>query len=105
MTRVQQILTATLMLLTLLAGVKVASAAVPAIVMSNHQTLYSSLTNGTSRVSANARGDLFFADPPNHRVLELPAGSTTPVVLLININRPLQQNLWVISGSGSRPSV
>ncbi|MFC6645292.1 Ig-like domain repeat protein [Granulicella cerasi] len=61
-------------------------AAVPAVVMSNHQTLYSSLTNGTERVSANARGDVFFHDSAGHQLLELPAGSTTPVVIIKNTN-------------------
>ncbi|MDE1163032.1 MAG: Ig-like domain repeat protein [Acidobacteriaceae bacterium] len=62
------------------------SAQVPAVVMSNHQTLYSALTNGTQRVSANARGDVFFHDSYNHQLLELPAGTTTPVVILKNTN-------------------
>ena len=65
-----------------------ASAAVPAVVMSDHQTLYSGLTNGTFRVAANSRGDTFFADIANKTLDELPAGTTTPVILLINLNGP-----------------
>ena len=87
--------TAKALLLLLLLGSHMAGAQVPAVVMSNHQTLYSSLTNGVSRVSANARGDVFFADPGGKRVLELPAGTTTPVVLLVNIT---------VGSSGSAPN-
>ena len=86
--------TTKVLLILLLLGVHTAGAQVPAVVMSNHQTLYSSLTNGVSRVSANARGDVFFADPGNKRVLELPAGTATPVVLLVNIS---------VGSSGSAP--
>ena len=63
-----------------------AGATVPAVVTSDHQTLYSGLTNGTSRVSANARGDVFFADAAGNAVDELVAGTTTPVVLLSGMN-------------------
>ncbi|MDR3736220.1 MAG: Ig-like domain repeat protein [Acidobacteriaceae bacterium] len=65
-----------------------AHATVPAVVMSNHQALYTGLTNGTYRVAANARGDVFFADYANNTIDELPAGSTTPVVLLTKMNGP-----------------
>jgi len=63
-----------------------AGATVPSVVTSDHQTLYSGLTNGTSRVSANARGDVFFADAAANAVDELVAGTTTPVVLLSGMN-------------------
>ncbi len=65
-----------------------AYAVVPSVVMSNHQTLYSGLTNGTYRVAANARGDVFFADYSNSTVVGLAAGTTTPIVLLTKMNGP-----------------
>ena len=70
------------------------AAQVPSLVMSNHVTVYSSLTKGVSRVSANARGDVFFEDPGNTRIVEIPAGTTTPVALLTGIK---------VGSSGSAP--
>ena len=61
------------------------STQVPSLVMSDHATVDSSLTKGVSRVSANARGDVFFADPGNTRIVEIAAGTTTPVPLLTGI--------------------
>jgi sugar lactone lactonase YvrE len=65
-----------------------AAATVPAVVTSDHQALYSGLTNGTGRVSADARGDVFFSDIANNNLDELVAGTTTPVVLVTGMNGP-----------------
>ncbi|MDR3735686.1 MAG: Ig-like domain repeat protein [Acidobacteriaceae bacterium] len=66
-------------------GSVVASAAVPSVVMADHQLLYTAPFN--YGIAANARGDVFFADPFGAKVLNmLPAGGTTPVVLLTGLN-------------------
>jgi sugar lactone lactonase YvrE len=89
MSRVRSVSMATHMaLLTfvfLLASCWAATAQTPAMVMSLHRTVYSNLTKGVSRVAANARGDVFFEDPANAQIVEVPAGSTTPIPLLIQI--------------------
>lgn len=85
----QKILTARrIAFLGLLAAAVPACAAVPPVVLSNHQTVYSSLTNGTGRVSANKRGDVFFSDIANKTLIELPADGSGPVILLTNLNGP-----------------
>lgn len=72
-----------------------ASAAVPAVVASNHQTVVSGIVNGTFRVVANAKGDIFYTTPAtttsdyaNAKLMELPAGTTTPITLLYDLNGP-----------------
>jgi len=70
----------------LLIGAATAFAAVPPVVMANHQSLLSTVPFNYG-IAANSRGDVFFADPFGAKVLNmLPAGSTTPVVLLTGLN-------------------
>jgi hypothetical protein len=62
-----------------------AKAQTPSLVMSLHQPVYGSLTKGVLRVSANARGDVFFEDPANAEIVEIAAGTTTEIPLLTGI--------------------
>ena len=71
--------------ITVLPAIPVGSPQTPAMVMSLHKTVYGSLTKGVSRVSANARGDVFFEDPGNQEIVEVAAGTTTEIPLLTGV--------------------
>jgi sugar lactone lactonase YvrE len=66
---------------------------IPPYVMTDHQTMYTTVTQGAYGVAANARGDVFFADFANNSLDMIPAGSTlpaTPTILLTGMNGPQQ---------------
>ena len=94
MFRVRSVFIASQTALFLLLSCCVAMAQTPAMVMSLHWTVNNTLTKGVSRVAANARGDVFFADPGKSEIVEVAAGTTTEIALLTNIT---------VGGSGTAP--